>query len=56
MNDTTGFGTSQDPVLLHSVRCSGSEDTLLQCDLDSDTSGDTHASDAGVSCVTNGMI
>ena len=50
MNDTTQFGTSQDPVLLHSARCNGNEENLLRCMLNSETLGDTHDTDAGVWC------
>ena len=54
LNDSSNFGMSQDPILLHSAQCSGSESTLLQCNLDAGTSGDTHAMDAGVRCIIRG--
>ena len=50
MNDTTQYGTSQDPILIHSASCSGDEENLLRCMLNSETLGDTHATDAGVWC------
>ena len=54
LNDTTQFGMSQDPVLLHSISCSGAEEKLIDCKLDSNTEGDSHISDAGASCLLRG--
>ena len=38
------------PILMDLVACTGSEQTLLDCDYDNDAGEDTHAEDAGVQC------
>ena len=38
------------PILMDAVACTGSEQTLLDCDYDNDAGEDTHAEDAGVQC------
>ena len=54
LSNAIKFGTSLDPVVLHSVSCSGNEATLLDCQIDTDTAQDTHMTDAGVECITKG--
>ena len=41
------------PVALHNLRCSGNEDTLLNCTSSTVPITTTHARDAGVYCYTN---
>ena len=44
------FGQGTGPIWMDSVRCSGTETRLIDCDYDADTSADSHDEDAGVGC------
>ena len=49
------FGQGTGPIYLDRVRCSGLESKLVDCLHSKDTSGDTHAEDAGVECAPKGL-
>ena len=44
------FGEGSGPIWMDSVRCSGTETSLIDCNYDADTSEDSHEEDAGVQC------
>ena len=44
------FGQGTGPIYLTAVACGSTQNTLIDCPYNTDTSGDTHAEDAGVRC------
>ena len=44
------YGQGSGPILLDNVACTGTENALVNCTYDSDTSDCSHFEDAGVLC------
>ena len=44
------FGEGYGSIFLHMTNCTGRESRLIDCVIDTDTSRDTHALDAGLRC------
>ena len=47
---SAGFGRGSGPIHLDTMSCLGTEERLLDCRYDPNTSEDSHAEDAGVIC------
>ena len=44
------FGRGSGAIVLDDVRCTGTEDSLVECPFDRSTADCTHSEDAGVRC------
>ena len=47
---SASFGIGSGPIHLDDVACTGTEDTLVNCNYDSNTADCSHFEDAGVGC------
>ena len=50
------YGEGYGAVLIHSIQCTGREQSILECTLSGLVDGDTHMNDAGVMCTGTARI